>query len=547
MDNNYLLFIGISFLFIGGIDFLHTLSYEGMGVFPGYGPNLATQLWVSARYLESLSLLVAPLLICRRLHVKMAFLAYALATCLILASIFYWHIFPTAFIEGAGLTSFKVISEYIISLILAVAIWLLFRHRSEFNAGVFKLLVASIAITIASEMAFTLYTDEYGVANMIGHVLKIASFYLIYKALIETGLRSPYDLLFRNLKQSEEKYHKLFSTMTEGFGLHEIILDDSGKPCDYRFIEVNDTFSELTGLSNVEGKTVLELIPALEPHWIEMYGKVALGGEPVQFESFSAPLDRWYEIYAYSPNKGYFVTLFLDITERKKTELMKDEFISLVSHELRTPLTVISGSLQTAMSPGISEKDIRELLQNAADDADILAAILENMLELSRYQADRLQLCMEPVSIADVAGSVIGKLKSQGSSHRFLKDFPPDLPLVEADPLRVERILYNLLENAIKYSPAASEIKVSAHREEGFVITSVTDQGRGISPDNRSKLFKLFERFPDESYPVQGQGLGLGLVVCKRLVEAQGGQIWVESAPGSGSTFFFSLSISREG
>ena len=191
IDNNYLLFIGISFLFIGGIDFLHILAYEGMGVFPGHGANLATQLWVSARYVESLSLLVAPLLIRRKLHVNMAFLAYALVTGLILASIFYWDIFPTAFIEGAGLTSFKVISEYVISLILAGAIWLLFRYRSEFSAGVFKLVVASIAITIASEMAFTLYTDAYGVANMIGHILKIASFYLIYKALIETGLRNP--------------------------------------------------------------------------------------------------------------------------------------------------------------------------------------------------------------------------------------------------------------------------------------------------------------------------------------------------------------------
>jgi PAS domain S-box-containing protein len=233
---------------------------------------------------------------------------------------------------------------------------------------------------------------------------------------------------------------------------------------------------------------------------------------------------------------------FLDITERKKIDKMKDEFIGLVSHELRTPLTVITGSLRSAMSAGISHEDAYELLQNAIEGAESLAVILENMLELSRHQAGRLRLRMEVVNIPDVAQGVIEKLKGQGAGQRFLVDLPGDLPQVEADPTRVERILYNLLENATKYSPVESEIKISGRQEGEFVITDVVDQGQGISPDDQKKLFELFERLEIRALT---KGIGLGLVVCKRLVEAQGGWIKVDSELGKGSTFSFALPIRK--
>ncbi len=227
--------------------------------------------------------------------------------------------------------------------------------------------------------------------------------------------------------------------------------------------------------------------------------------------------------------------------ERTKTDRMKDEFISLVSHELRTPLTIVTGSLQTAMTEGIAQDELRELVKNAAQGADSLAATLENMLELSRHQAGRLDLRSEPISISDVVESVIEKLKNQGAAHRFSKDFPSDLPLAGADPLRVERILYNLLENATKYSPKDTCIRVFARKKNDFVVTSVADQGAGISPEHHDRLFGLFERLENQSYHTRG--VGLGLVVCKRLVEAQGGWIKVDSDLGQGSTFSFALPV----
>jgi len=208
LDNTYILFVGIAYLFIGGLDLIHTLAYTGMGVFQGYGTNLPTQLWIASRYVESLSLLIAPFFLGRKLKTNFLFLGYILAISLLLESIFYWDLFPICFIEGVGLTSFKKVSEYIISLILFASIAILFKKHREFDTSVLRLLIASIILTIVSELAFTFYVHAYGLSNLIGHYLKIISFYLIYKAIIETGLARPYAILFRNLKQSEEELQK---------------------------------------------------------------------------------------------------------------------------------------------------------------------------------------------------------------------------------------------------------------------------------------------------------------------------------------------------
>lgn len=208
MENSYLLFLGIAYLFVAFIDILHTLAYTGMNVFPSSTTNTPTQLWIAARSIESLSLLIAPLFLGRRLRVRLVFYGYTLASLLFIASIFQWKVFPVCFVEGVGLTAFKKIGEYAISLVLLCSIAVLARKRNHFDSGVLRLLVASIVMTIASEFSFTLYADAYGIFNLIGHYLKIVSFFLIYKAIIETGLRHPHELLFRELKQQETELLK---------------------------------------------------------------------------------------------------------------------------------------------------------------------------------------------------------------------------------------------------------------------------------------------------------------------------------------------------
>jgi Membrane-associated sensor domain len=204
LDNNYLLFIGIAYLFVGMLDILHTLAYKGMGVFAGYDANLPTQLWIAARYMQSFSLLLAPAFVTRPLRSGAVLTAYAAVTALLFAAIFVWSVFPASFIEGSGLTPFKRASEYAISAVLVASFVFLRAKRDAFDPSVMSLLLASIVVTIISELFFTFYISVYGLSNLAGHVLKIIAFYLVYRAIIQTGLVKPYNLLFRQLKQNEE-------------------------------------------------------------------------------------------------------------------------------------------------------------------------------------------------------------------------------------------------------------------------------------------------------------------------------------------------------
>jgi PAS domain S-box-containing protein len=235
------------------------------------------------------------------------------------------------------------------------------------------------------------------------------------------------------------------------------------------------------------------------------------------------------------------VVVFRDITERRKAEQIKDDFIGMVSHELRTPLTVVIGSIRTAMTPGMPAEDIQALLADAASGSDELEMILGNLLELSRFEANRLQLAHGAMDISGLIRQVTDRERNQARSHRFVVDIPPDMPRVPADPFRIDRILHNLLNNAVKYSPPETEVRVSVRREQDGVVVTVSDQGMGISHEDKAKLFAPFQRLESTRRAIQG--VGLGLIVCLRLVEAHGGRIWVDSEPGKGSSFSFTLPL----
>jgi signal transduction histidine kinase len=204
LNNNYLLFLGIAAIFIAFLDIFHTLAYKGMGVFADPSANTATQVWVGMQYLQGLSLLVAPIFIGRKLKVGPQLAAYLLVTALLLGSIFAWHVFPVAYVQGHGLTSFKIASEYIIVACFLASIGILLWKRREFDATVLRFLILFLAFTIASEIAFTEYVSVYGSANLVGHLLRLVAFFFLYKAIIETGLERPYAILLRDLQRSEE-------------------------------------------------------------------------------------------------------------------------------------------------------------------------------------------------------------------------------------------------------------------------------------------------------------------------------------------------------
>lgn len=226
----------------------------------------------------------------------------------------------------------------------------------------------------------------------------------------------------------------------------------------------------------------------------------------------------------------------------KKMDELKDEFLGLVSHEMRNPLTIIIGALHTALTEGdkLSREDTRQLMEDALHEGEALSEILANLLELAKIQANRLRLTEERVDVGKTIDKVVTAIRRQTTKHRMAVDCPDSL-IVSADRVRLERILYNLVDNAVKYSPPDSEVKVFARRNSNDVLIGVADRGIGISNADLGRLFKPFQRLDLMDSGIGGTGLGL--VVCQRLVEAHHGRIWVESQPGQGSTFRFTLPL----
>jgi len=210
ITSTFFLIVGISFLFTGIIDLLHTLVYDGMGVFPGINPDPATQLWIAARYFQSITFLIATFFTSRSLtperkyDAEIIFAVFTAVTGFLLASIFVWDIFPACFIEGSGLTLFKIASEYLISAILVATVIAIYVKRASFSDDVWKYLIAAQVFLIFGELAFTSYISPFGFMNMLGHLFRLVSVYLFYRVFMVVGLKRPYDLMFRELRQSRD-------------------------------------------------------------------------------------------------------------------------------------------------------------------------------------------------------------------------------------------------------------------------------------------------------------------------------------------------------
>jgi hypothetical protein len=204
LESSHLLVLGIAYLCVAILDTQHLLAFEGMGVFnTTTGVNLSCQFWIAARYVEAGALLVTPLFIGRCVKPFWIF-AVCFAVTVTLLLLISSGVFPACYIEGVGLTSFKKLSEYTICLFLAASMILLIKHRNEVERVFFILMTLSICTTIASELFFTLYHTVRDFPIILGHLLKLCSFCLIYEVIVKYGLEKPHTLLYRNLKHSEE-------------------------------------------------------------------------------------------------------------------------------------------------------------------------------------------------------------------------------------------------------------------------------------------------------------------------------------------------------
>jgi len=232
-----------------------------------------------------------------------------------------------------------------------------------------------------------------------------------------------------------------------------------------------------------------------------------------------------------------------DLTQRKEIERLKDEFISMVSHELRTPLHHIKGFATTLLQTGV-EWDAatqRDFLGSINREADRLTNLVEKILHLSRLEAEGLPMEREWYQVVDLADGALQRRRNLTAGRQMSLCLSPDLPVLFVDGREIEVVLMNLIENAVKYSDPGAPITLSVERQGDRVVFSVADQGIGIPPEHIERIFERFYRVENEGH--RDAGTGLGLAICKRIVEAHGGRMWVESTPGAGSRFYFSTPV----
>ena len=336
VSDTFFLIIGISFLFFGSIDLVHTLASTGLGTFSASSLGISTQLWIAARYFQSITFLVATFFIggsltsYRKYDAGIIIAACTAACALLFVSIFVWQDFPLCFIEGSGFTPFATLSTFIIVCTLLASIIILFLKRGRFYPSVWKMLTAAQVFLILGELTFVPYAAADGFTNMLGHLFRLISVWFFYRAFVVISLTRPYDLLLREfelnegrLQDSEKKYRTLFENMVEGFAYCRIIYDDEGGVADWVYLDVNKAFGDLTGLQNITGRRILEAVPDIRtrtPELFNTYGRVALTGVSETFEIEIRPPKRWLSVSVFSPEKGYFVAVFEDITERKAAE-----------------------------------------------------------------------------------------------------------------------------------------------------------------------------------------------------------------------------------
>lgn len=372
------------------------------------------------------------------------------------------------------------------------------------------------------------------------------------------------------LRESEEKYRKLFEEVDEAFCILEVKFDAGGAPSDLVFIEVNPMFAIQSGIPDAKGRSVHELVPGLESVWLERYGAVARTGESILFEEYSPKLERWFEVNASrigAPEARHVALVFRDTSARKRIEedmrrlareaseasRRKSEFLAVLAHELRNPMATIRTGLEImrlrADNPDTLAR-VREMLERQTHQ---LSHLVDDLLDVARVSSGKIEIRKQLVDLNRVVTSAVETSTAviQGARHRLHVRLWHEPLLLDIDPIRVAQVVSNLLTNAAKYTPPGGDIHLdvskgasgAAGEATGMATIAVSDSGVGILPEHREAIFEMFSQVGDHGGLAQG-GLGIGLSLVRQLVALHGGRIEVDSAgAGQGSTFTVRLPL----
>ncbi|MDP4088213.1 MAG: MASE3 domain-containing protein [Bacillota bacterium] len=601
------LFLGIGYGFAGGFNVVHILASNGMGFYYGNTTNLSMILSFISRLIVAVSILICCRLFykpCKWITPLSIILGFSTLSAVLCAMVFIWNNFPACYISGYGSTPFKIAGEYVISAIVLISILILCGAKKYIEANVHYLLKLYLITSIICNILLTFYSTQSEITNVLAHVLKVVSFYFIYRAIVKVGLKTPYKLLFNEINQKNnylkdketeleqavlqlQKENQLRRNVEKAFfeneACYKLLIENSKDAIViYSFGKIvfaNEGASRLVGIgepAELLGNEVTKLFPLnmrmstprgfnkrytdkiISPAYeIEVPG---INGITSHVEVTSANIT--YE------NSPAVLCLIRDISPSKQIEKLKKdveadkqllnetlefnrlvtEFFSNISHELRTPLNVILSALQVLdleenkpLYEADKEKKSR-YIQNIKQNCYRLLRLINNLIDISRIDSGYITPRLQNHNIVTVVEDITLSVAEyiENKGIRFIFDTDAEEKILACDPEKIERIMLNLLSNAVKFTNTGGQITVEFNDLGSSVQISVRDTGIGI-PENR--LTDIFERFRqvDSSLSRSCEGSGIGLSLVKALVEIHGGKITVNSILGEGSQFIITL------
>ncbi|MBW2030245.1 MAG: PAS domain S-box protein [Deltaproteobacteria bacterium] len=364
------------------------------------------------------------------------------------------------------------------------------------------------------------------------------------------------------LRESEEKYRTLFETITEGIALHEVVYDEAGNAVNYRILDVNPAFERHTGIpvAAIRGKLATEAYGRDEPPYLSRYAEVVVTGKRTAFETYFPPMQRHFYIAAFSPAPGHFVTVFQDITERKRAEEEREKLQSQllqaqrlesvgrlaggVAHDFNNMLNVILGYAEIVLNQLRTGDPFRDFVEEIIKAGQRSALLTRQLLAFSRKQTLQPKVLDLNKVIRDMEKMLHRLIGEDIESELVLSE---DIARVMADPGQIEQVIMNLAVNARDAMPKGGKLLLETANVEldeayarthagvtpgKYVMLAVTDTGAGMDEET---LMKIFEPF--FSTKEKGKGTGLGLSTVYGIIKQSGGNIWAYSEPGRGTTF----------
>lgn len=571
--NGNVTLLACAFLAVAVLDVAHFLSYAGMPNFiTPSGPEKAIDFWLAARFAAVFGLATVVLRSWRvSVPAPIAYgwlivaLGYAAGVLFVVFYRFEW--LPRTFIAGVGLTGFKIAVEWSLVAVLVLSAAVLWRRRLQQRTSSYDAasLFAAIAVTILSELCFTLYSSVTDAFNLLGHIYKIIAYVFIYRAVVTVSVRAPYI----QLQRSEARYHQILESAPDAI----ISVDE-----DLRILSFNASAEMLFGYqaSEMLGQRIDMLIPesfraghgdraraffrgaderlrmgggravsGLRKDGTEVMVDVALAKVEMQDATVVVAMAR--DVTAQRRAEAEVRRLNAELESRVKVRTAEletankelESFSYSVSHDLRAPLRAIDGFSEVLLEDYGAQLDpaAKDYLVRIRSGAQRMDGLIAALLKLSRLT--RLDMNPVEVDLSRLVENAVNQLKAASPERQVVVNIAPNV-VARGDPSLLQSAINNLIDNAWKYTGKTEHPRVEFGTvlHDGTAAYYVRDNGAGFDMRYAGKLFGAFQRLHGrDEFP----GDGIGLATVARIIHRHGGRVWAESAPGAGATFYFTL------